>query len=124
MIASTVFWTTFFINQRGCPPKFRRPLFKQLVSKNPAFGSKEYEALFIKVHDSFEEKFIDQLELFCEDWMKTLVAEYWIQDIERKRYCSLISAFDFKSKKEKAEHLTRAHLSVVVVDDHRYPGYT
>ena len=70
-----------------------------------------------------ETRFITQFELYCDDWMETRAAEYWVQDIEKRRYCSLIRpAFDFRSRKEKAEQLTRADLNDIVVDDVHYPG--
>jgi hypothetical protein len=90
-VATELFWSTFFINQRGCPRVLIRPLFKQLVSNNTYFtnASKEdFEAQLEKFQDGHNVKmlyFHQSLEGIALHWMKTPAGIAWIEHLQAQR---------------------------------------
>ena len=75
--ANAIFWSTFFINQRGCPENFLVPLFNHLISKTAAFKDfdesilKACEAQFCRAHDDLLDYFVTEIDNPCLEWVKT-----------------------------------------------------
>jgi hypothetical protein len=90
--ANTVFWCSFFVNQRGCPPHLLQPLFQYLV-ENSAFindlklNEKEsYEREFVNAHDDLLIKFEKSIDEVCEEWVASEAGLAFIAMFDRKKY--------------------------------------
>ena len=91
-VANTVFWCTFFVNQRGCDRKVLGPLFRQLISTNKSFfagNSKTHARGFIADHDYMINSLVAGIDEFCKDWMASEAGEAWLIEIEKEKYLSL-----------------------------------
>src|SRR5579859_2094140 len=90
--ANIVFWCSFFVNQRGCPPHLLQPLFDYLV-ENGAFindlklNEKEsYEREFVRTHDDLLNKFVKSIDDICDEWVESEAGATFIAMFDKKKY--------------------------------------
>ena len=90
--ANTVFWCSFFANQRGCPRHLLKTLFNYLV-ENSAFiddlkleEKENYECEFIKMHDDLLDKFVQSIDQLCEEWTESEAGAAFIAIYDKKKY--------------------------------------
>ena len=93
--ANTVFWCSFFVNQRGCPRHLLKTLFNYLV-ENSAFindlkvdEKESYEREFIKTHDDLLNTFVQSIDELCEEWAESEAGAAFIRIYDKKKYISL-----------------------------------
>jgi hypothetical protein len=90
--ANTVFWCSFFVNQRGCPVHLLRPLFNYLVEHSAfinelTLAEKEsYEREFVKTHDDLLNKFVKSIDDICEEWSESEAGAAFIAIFEKMKY--------------------------------------
>ena len=92
--ANTVFWCSFFVNQRGCPRHQHKPLFNYLVENNDILKSDDkefYQREFIKAHDELLNKFVDSIDDLCEEWVNSEAGVAFIAIFDKKKYIPLLS---------------------------------
>ena len=91
--ANTVFWCSFFINQRGCSRRdLLRLLFNYLI-ENCAFindlkpdEKESYEREFVKTHDDLLDKFVESIDAICEEGVESDAGAVFIALYEKRRY--------------------------------------
>lgn len=87
-----VFWSTFFINQRGCPENLLVPLFNHLISKTAVFNDfnettiKECEAEFREAHENLLNYFVTAIDGLCLEWLHTDAGIAWMTCLEKQKY--------------------------------------
>jgi hypothetical protein len=94
--ASVVFWCSFFVNQRGCPPHFLNPLFNYLVESCAFINhlkldeKEKYEIEFIKIHDDLLDRFVKSIDDICEEWLESEAATAFIMVWAKAKYVSFL----------------------------------
>jgi hypothetical protein len=75
---STVFWLSFFLNQRGLEEKVILPFLDQLVSdsKSRFYNSSDpnWQDEFSRIHKVIKDWFVSKMNAFVEEWMVTAAA--------------------------------------------------
>jgi hypothetical protein len=75
---STVFWLSFFLNQRGLEEKLILPFLDQLVSdsKSRFYKSSDpnWQDEFSRIHKVIKDWFVSKMNSFVEEWMVTAAA--------------------------------------------------
>lgn len=104
-----MFWSSFFVNKRGCPKKHITPLFKALIGPNPYFRTErttaDFLAEFIETHDSFLQEFVKSLNDLCLQWMNSDAGQTWLKMIADARF-----APNTKNTNKRKNHKTAAAL--------------
>jgi hypothetical protein len=90
--AGTVFWCSFFINQRGYSHRdILRPLFEHLVEKSPFIKDvkleekENYEREFVKIHDDLLDHFMQSIDEICDEWVESDVGTAFFAIYEKKK---------------------------------------
>jgi len=85
--AATVFWLSFFANQRGCPAKLRPAILTQLVppEKNQFYRDPAYENEFEGIHDAIMKLWSKKLEEIAHRWLESPAGQYHKRESERHR---------------------------------------
>ena|SRR5579859_1481305 len=94
---NTVFWCTFFVIQRGCPPELLTPLFNYLRENCPFINDLEpdekgnYEHQFIEIHDDLLNNFVQSIDGICEEWVESEAGEAFIAMWIKAKYIPFLS---------------------------------
>jgi hypothetical protein len=98
-IASWVFWSSFFANQRGCSnPNLRRALLQQLVSNNEFARKVSFEDEFTNLHNMLLTEFTDKIEKLCLAWMESPAGVAWLKYLDRSRFFPSVMRSNTNSK--------------------------
>ena len=90
--ANSVFWCSFFVNQRDCPPHLLQPLFNYLVENSPFVNElkldekESYEREFVKTHDDLLNKFVKSIDDICDQWAESDAGAAFISMYEKRKY--------------------------------------
>jgi len=118
--ANTVFWCSFFVNQRGCPRHQHKPLFDYLIENNNHLtpNDKEfYQRDFIRAYDELLNKFVDLVDDFCEEWVDSEAGLAFIECYGKKKYISLYEFSNLRKSHKPRPELTGEHLISYNADD-------
>jgi hypothetical protein len=90
--ATSVFWCSFFVNQRGCPRHLLTPLFNYLVENSTfindlnADEKESYESGSIKSHDDLLDAFVESIYELCDEWVISDAGIAFIITFSKKQY--------------------------------------
>lgn len=116
-----MFWSSFFVNKRGCPKKHIAPLFKALTGPNPYFRTERTAAdclaEFIEIHDSLLKEFVKSLNNLCLQWMNSDAGQTWLKMIADARF-----ALNTENTNKRKNHKTAAALDAKHIVCVEYQG--
>jgi hypothetical protein len=91
-----VFWTTFFVNQRGCANRdLLKSLFYYLVENCPLMEmldedqKGDYFKEFSDIHDHLLDKFIESIGAVCDKWVESDAGTAFIESYYKAKFALL-----------------------------------
>jgi hypothetical protein len=89
-VAASVFWLSFFANQRGCPLSLRPSLLAQLIpsEKNGFYQKKDFENEFDEIHDRVMNLWRNSLKAVSDAWLETEAGEAYVDECAHQRFIS------------------------------------